>query len=145
MPQREARAVPAGWEHPRDADGRLKPMYSYPDLVFDLANRDANPQYFVDDEPLDPGDYMPPVPPGGRAEYVLYETVTPGTPESPAFESLDLLAAWCEKNADIWAGKGRQSRAAWLALFREDLKHHPRGPRPAASASFRKPAGPGLL
>lgn len=49
--------------------------------------------------------------------YQLWETTTEGSPVSPVLESLDTLAAWCEKNATVFAYK-KISKSEWLHLFK---------------------------
>ncbi|MDR1506540.1 MAG: hypothetical protein LBI67_05505 [Treponema sp.] len=47
-------------------------------------------------------DFEPRDPPDGEG-YQLWETVSEGSPQSPVFETLDALVAWCSENATIFA------------------------------------------
>lgn len=119
LSNREVRPVAKGWEHPRapghfrdDGTPAYRPLYSRADLVEHAA---ADPE--DGDEELGPERYMPPVPEGQPCDYVLYETTSEGTPVSPAFGSLEELAAWCESNPGEVRG-ARWTRAQWLEAFR---------------------------
>jgi hypothetical protein len=110
----EVRPVAPGWEHPRDpATGHHMPLHSRRDLRHALewnASEDEQIQ-------IDPADYMPPIPDGAPVGYVLYETVSEGTPASPVFPSLQELADWCSANWD----DGRFTAEEWLDGFDERL------------------------
>jgi hypothetical protein len=54
-------------------------------------------------------------PPGGPG-YQLWENTTSGSPQSPVFESLEQLAAWCATNATTW-GHCRASEAEWRQML----------------------------
>lgn len=117
---REVRAIAAGWEHPRGpgayASGkpRYRPLYSRDSLRL-------HQQWHADDpdewgEP-DPAGYMPEIPEGAPFRWVLYETVTEGTPQSPPFETLEELANWCEDGATAF-GSIKWTRHQWLESFK---------------------------
>ena len=92
------------------------PLHSRRDLRLALGwNAECRAEGGRDDEmiTIDPADYMPPVPEGAPAGYVLYETVSEGTPASPVFPSLQELADWCAANWD----DGRFTRGEWLDGF----------------------------
>ena len=119
LSNREVRPVAKGWEHPRtpghyrdDGTPAYRPLFSRAAL---LEERAANPE--DNDGELGPERYMPPIPEGQPYDYVLYETTSEGTPVSPAFSSLEELAAWCEGNpAEV---RGAQwTRGQWLEVFR---------------------------
>jgi hypothetical protein len=113
--QCEFRLVQLGWEHPRGqsayADGspRYRPLLSRASLL-------ARMQDAAEEGEIDLDDYMPPVPEGAPFGYALYETVTEGTPVSPVFGTLELLALWCEGGAT--RGGVRLTRGQWLEEFR---------------------------
>lgn len=122
LSNREVRPVAKGWEHPRTPghyrdDGTLayRPLFSRATLLEHAEERAANPE--DNDGELGPEHYMPPIPEGQPYDYVLYETTSEGTPVSPAFSSLEELAAWCEDNpAEV---RGAQwTREQWLEVFR---------------------------
>lgn len=118
---REVRPVAIGWEHPRnpgtysDGSPRYRPLHSREDLRFHQAWNIDHPD---DDEPIDPDDYMPPIPEGHPYALALYETTSEGTPVSPPFGTLEELAAWCEDGATAFASI-RWTREQWLASFKD--------------------------
>jgi hypothetical protein len=125
MGHREVRPVAIGWEHPREpgthSDGspRYRPLFSRADLLSHTRDREEHPEDYDDGKEgeIDLDDYMPPIPEGADFGYVLYETTTEGTPDSPVFETLEELATWCEDNATVFADI-KWTRAEWLASFR---------------------------
>jgi hypothetical protein len=110
---REIRRVPKGWEHPEDEHGHYKPMYDEDydtvaaEWVRDLMlwERDEHPDqaggtlseyrhlWEWTDGPPDKDSYRPAFA-SEPTHYQIYETVSEGTPTSPAFETLDDLRAW---------------------------------------------------
>jgi hypothetical protein len=126
---REIRRVPANWQHPIVKDGygrdRRQPMF---DETFDkrfaewLANfdriragnlddieRECYPRGLADwlqDEgaPPDPAYYRP-WSDGDATWYQVWETVSEGTPVSPAFATEDELVDYLAKNGDEWDQK----------------------------------------
>ncbi len=94
---REIREVPAGWEHPKDADGSLQPLYdhTYEDAVVDWQKEHEEYDSEADwhrDHP-NPAYYRPHYDDQATA-YQVYETVSEGTPVSPVFADLESLIAW---------------------------------------------------
>lgn len=121
MGHREVRPVAPGWQHPREpgyySDGspRYRGLFSRADMLRHLEyNADCPLDELMD---IDPSDYMPEIPEGSPYEYRLYETTSEGTPVSPAFSTLEGLAAWCETGATAFASI-RWTRHEWLASFR---------------------------
>lgn len=61
-------------------------------------------------------------PPAGEG-YQLWENVTEGSPQSPVFETLDELCAWCAGNADTFAGH-TATAAEWKHMLERGLVAH---------------------
>ncbi len=101
---REVREIPKGWQHPRDAKNTLIPLLPF--------------GYQIDDE-IAPFEEMMPVP-LGEIEIAAYETVTEGTPISPAFpdtpEGRLALINWCAEHATTF-GSHRADGEAWAAIL----------------------------
>jgi hypothetical protein len=120
---REVRPVAIGWEHPRrpgtysDGSPRYRPLHSREDLRLHLEDFHDNPGDWEDGHP-DLDDYMPPIPEGHPYQFMLYETTSEGSPLSPAFGTLEELAAWCEVGATAFGGI-RWTREQWLASFKD--------------------------
>jgi hypothetical protein len=62
---------------------------------------------------------MPDFPEGTATGWQLYETTSEGTPVSPIFATAEELAAWCERNATVFADY-RWTAQQWLASFRNE-------------------------
>jgi len=124
MGHREVRPVQLDWQHPvegepyRDGSPRYRPLFSRADLSYKTKFYAENPQY-ADEWEYDPADFMPEIPEGTPYGYQLYETTTEGTPVSPAFPTLEELAAWCEDGATVFADH-KWTRDQWLASFRAE-------------------------
>jgi hypothetical protein len=102
VPNREVRVVPAGWQHPRDARGRYVPVL---------------PSGYVSDD----GEHVDLMPePTGATEIAAYETVSEGTPISPAFpdttEGRLALVNYCAEHATTF-GDHRAGAEAWAAIL----------------------------
>jgi hypothetical protein len=99
---REVREVPQDWEHPRDAQGRFVPLFPF--------------GYSFDD-----AESAPTMPdPGATHEIMAYETVSEGTPISPAFPNtpdgrLELLR-YCAEHCYTF-GKNTADAEAWAAIL----------------------------
>lgn len=65
-------------------------------------------------------------PPAGDG-YQLWETTSEGSPISPVFPSLELLAEWCEQAATTF-GDARVSAAEWHVMLGDGFVHHREGP-----------------
>jgi hypothetical protein len=118
---REVRLVPRGWEHPRDAGGRHRPLLPRDSEWRTEAGRRDLRQSGL---PL-PGDdaFMPD--PGADAAIAAHETTTEGTPISPAFANTPqgklALCNWCAENAFTF-GSHKADAEAWAAvLFGESV------------------------
>jgi hypothetical protein len=102
---REVRRVPPIWRHPSDGrwnDGSIK--------YEPLKKR----SYF--DEGDNPDEYMPDWNESEATHYAIYETVTEGTPLTPAFATPEELAQWCVDNkVSAFAGQAA-SYESWLRV-----------------------------
>ena len=92
LANREVRLIPAGWRHPRDADGQPQPLL--PDQMAAGA--------------------------GATTEIMAYETVSEGTPISPAFpntrEGRLALVRYCAAHCTTY-GRHRAGVEAWAAIL----------------------------
>ena len=94
--------VPPDWEHPRDKRGHHVPLFARSELE--------------DREGLTEGDVMPDF--GDRATHMrMYETVTEGTPMSPAFATAEELARWLADTKASAFGYTAATYEQWLALI----------------------------
>ncbi len=117
---REIRMVPRGWRHPRDRHRQYVPLFAPADVKALLEKWLAGYGLWLDGKhpdqldknlatdgisfsgwdggPPDPDDYMPNWPKSERTHFQYYECTTEGTPLSPSFSTMDLLARWCVEN-----------------------------------------------
>lgn len=134
---REVRKVPPNWVHPKDSDGRFKPMH---DQDFDSAaeewclgfeewRADTNKSYESSKEycryywqysgnPPDEEEYRPKWSDEERTHFMMYETTSEGTPLSPAFITPEELAQWLTDNKASAFGSMTASYEQWLAVAR---------------------------
>jgi hypothetical protein len=69
-------------------------------------------------QPPKPEEYMPDWPPEQRTHWMMYESVSEGTPISPAFATPEELARWlADTNASSFADRGA-TYEQWLATCR---------------------------
>lgn len=105
---REIRMVKPGWEHPKDKKGNDLPLY---DLDYDTvcANwYEAAARWFHDYEGSPPNEayYRKEKWAEGEATYFqLYETVSEGTPVSPAFATKHELIDYLVEHGDFYGQK----------------------------------------
>jgi hypothetical protein len=144
---REVRMVPENWEHPKDEYGWDRPLLESSDRVpyeqwlEDVRQWNAgfmrdwvNGGYLPKDEtlkdiPLDEWagytpdqsmNTMPNWPEEIRTHYMMYETVTEGTPLSPAFSTREELAQWLTEHEVPVFGKTPGSFEEWLDMCPEN-------------------------
>jgi hypothetical protein len=135
---REIRKVPPNWDHPKKLDmygrERLQPMY---DETFAEAAAEwkaeflkweagERPSYFEDDgEPFEFWEYNGSPPDreyyrpwtDEEATWVqVWETVSEGTPVSPAFATKEELVAYLSEHGDFWDQK-RCKEPDWERLW----------------------------
>ena len=126
---REIRMVPPNWEHPKDDSGKDIPVY---DEDFGSAAKEWKQDYalWVKGEHPDQRDDLeywewesaPPDRESYRPAFAapptwvqMYETVSEGTPVSPAFATKQELVDYLIENGDFWGqsrGDGGWKRAA---------------------------------
>ena len=115
---REVRMVPADWQHPKDGRGRYVPMdehFPYNEEEIAEGLRDG----WLDGEPPHYGmAIMPDWPAEQRTHLMLYETMSEGTPCSPAFATPEELAHWLADNGDGSRMHGGATYEQWLAVCR---------------------------
>lgn len=120
---REARKVPADWEHPKDEDtDRYIPLLpgewyeAAAKRFLELVNTKGL-QAALDEEGYAPdiNDYMlVGVPDSERTHYMMYEDTTEGTPKSPAFETPEELARWLTDTEASYFGSMTATYEQWL-------------------------------
>jgi hypothetical protein len=97
---REVRRVPSGWLHPVDDRGRFIPLLSH-----DYVSNDGEPARTM---------------PAPGSAIMAYETVSEGTPTSPAFpdtpEGRRDLVVWCAEHATTF-GDHRADAEAWATIL----------------------------
>lgn len=112
---REVRRVPANWQHPKNANGFYRELFSS-DSIESIAKD------LVTDGELEPDDAiaratsecMPAWSDAEATHYMLYETVSAGTPVSPAFATTVELAKWCSEHPE--ATRWNLSFDDWLKI-----------------------------
>lgn len=130
---REARRVPADWEHPRKANGLYQPLYggSYAERAAkwdeERAKWDAGirPDYWrgfvgtyaewAGDRPAE-SDYMPDWPESERTHLQMYENTSEGTPISPVMETPEALARWLADTGASAFGSMTAPYDHWLSV-----------------------------
>lgn len=137
---RELRRVPENWEHPKNRDGKYESLSSdySGSLVYwkeevekfikhmtevcetgktNIYDRKYTSskdvfEYFTEDGQMNPPDingYMP----NGKW-YQLFQTVSEGTPLSPAFSTKEQLGEWLKNNPDYWGTKWSENQIKGL-------------------------------
>lgn len=132
---REIRRVPANWEHPKEMKYNpfrrtesevYQPMYDRPFALsmrewiagWEAWERGERPSYCFDESrdmpyweyegaPPDPKYYRPDWKPEEMVWYQVYETVSEGTPVTPAFATKEELVEYLVANGDFWDQKRR--------------------------------------
>jgi hypothetical protein len=138
---REIRRVPPNWQHPKDDRGQYLPMHDehFADRFakwladFDRIRRGEledwerecyasdNPlaEWLLDEgSPLDPSVYRPYRDEDDRSWWQVYETVSEGTPVTPAFATKAELVDYLVDHGDRW-GEGRKYPRARAEAFVE--------------------------
>lgn len=130
---REIRRVPPHWEHPRDENGEYKPMHdkAYDDAAQEWLNGLAAWNQKSDEEkngwkyfweyegnPPDENYYRPKFT-EAPTWYQVYQTVSEGTPVTPAFATREELIDYLVEHGDFWdqkRGRGGYTREAATAF-----------------------------
>lgn len=120
---REVRRVPADWAHPKDSDGRFKPLcegcrYKSAKENWERSLAEKGLQETIDDcgNPPDINDYMPDWTDVEKTHYMMYEDTSEGTPISPAFATPEELARWLVDNKASAFGRSTGSYEGWLRV-----------------------------
>ena len=138
---REIRKVPPGWQHPPSdgtRGGRYKPLHYGAGGRFETRARawlagcakweaGERPDYAGDDAPLFYWDWegAPPsqedymlvgVPDSECTHFMLYESTTEGTPQSPAFATLEEVAEYAAEHATTFASF-KATKEEWLRML----------------------------
>jgi hypothetical protein len=142
---REVRKVAAGWQHPKLNDKLFVPLMDGSRFVSDSQRYEENRrmwelgmvrdplnakewitrreagicqtcfhQYYGNEPHQD--QYMPVWKPEEATQYMLYETLTLGTPLSPAFPTENELADWCVTHKVTLCPTRRLTFTGWLQL-----------------------------
>ncbi len=135
---RELRRVPKDWEHPKDSLGRYIPMRDGDHvtackewLARCIAWQNEPPErrkiaeYYWQHErpPEDYGERGCPMfksPRDDLTHYMLYESTSEGTPLSPAFETIEEVAAWAAENASTF-GNFRATKEEWFEMLSDGV------------------------
>lgn len=118
---REVRRVPADWQHPKDSStGRYKPLHDGYESdaagFMEKANAEGLQEAVEWYGLVDKSDYMPTWTESEATHYMMYETVSEGTPISPAFATPEQLARWlADNNASSFGSQGA-SYEGWLRV-----------------------------
>jgi hypothetical protein len=112
---RQVRKVPKDWEHPKNEAGRYKPLHDQSYIEASQHWKDgyekwetepkSDCEYWEWEEPPDFDCHRPDWSDDEATHYMMYETITEGTPISPAFETPEELARWLVDH-DANAGAG---------------------------------------
>jgi hypothetical protein len=139
---REVRMVPPNWQHPPSdgsRGGKYKPLYYGAGGRFekrarkwldecakweagerpDYAKGEDVPLFFWDWDGAPPSqeDYMlVGVPDSECTHYMLYESTSEGTPKSPAFATLEGVAAYAAEHCTTFASF-KATREEWLRML----------------------------
>ena len=62
-------------------------------------------------------------PPTGEG-FQLWNTTGAGAPKSPVFETIEELAAWCERGSTICGTSEYLSKEEWLKMFKKNFCYH---------------------
>lgn len=142
---REARKVPANWQHPKDSSGHYVPLFGG-SLSQRLAEWEEGAaqwaagfrRNYLSDLPKfvpkqerhegityekwagakpEAADYMPDWSETERTHYQMYETCSEGTPISPVMETPEALADWLFANCASFFGDTTASRSHWFGVI----------------------------
>lgn len=137
---REVRRVPADWQHPKESNGRYRPLHggSFSKSAKEWEEAAAKwteglrddyqggwkpleghePKTYAEwagERPVET-DYMPDWPEAERTHYMMYEDTSEGTPISPAFETAEKLARWLTDTGASSFGTMTATYEGWLRV-----------------------------
>src|SRR3990167_6619201 len=126
---REIRRVPKGWEHPKDRNGRYRPLHneSYETVAAeylaallrweagqDPDRKKSGYRYFWEWAGTPPDKaYCRPAWTTEATCFQIYETVSEGTPVSPVFETKVALIDWLVRQGHSTESATRFAKAEW--------------------------------
>jgi len=116
MGGREVRKVPKNWRHPIDwerYDARRGPSW------LALQGRDMI-QYYEEGEEIVESEFMPDWTEEEATHFMMYETVSEGTPMSPAFETPEELARWLADHGANYGAFTTATYETWLEVCRDE-------------------------
>jgi hypothetical protein len=143
---RQARKVPANWQHPKNPDGSYIPLFEgwrwnldYPRwlnererykaqwMMEDKEQGQSLPGWmtcFIDEYGPEPKscDYMPAWTSDEKTHWMMYETISEGTPISPAFATDVELAVWLFENKASTFANQTQTYEGWLEIIRGEAR-----------------------
>jgi hypothetical protein len=121
---REVRPIPGGWQHPRDVQGRFRPLLPADERP--PTAREARRRWFAETGAVllkDEDELFMPVVEGlspAATEIAAYETTSEGTPISPPFantpEGRLAVANWCAVHCTTF-GDNRADAETWAAIL----------------------------
>lgn len=143
---REVRKVAVDWQHPKLDDKLFVPLMDGAKYFTDLRLYEENSRMWERGMVRDPEnkqewitrgeagictscfyeyygsqpkleDYAPLWSPEEATHFMLYESITRGTPLSPAFATEEQLAVWCVENHITMCPTRRLTLTGWLKLF----------------------------
>ena len=112
---RELRMVAEGWRHPENDRGEHV-------ALFDGKDYDEHYEWWEKDgemEKPDPENYMPRWTEDEKTLFQMYETVSEGTPISPAMPTKEALAEWLADNGANAGAGDTATYDEWLACIEE--------------------------
>lgn len=117
---REVRRVPKDWQHPKNEDGRFKPLMdgyiSDAKEFMEMAAKEGLQEAVEYMGCPDKNDYMPDWTEEERTHLMMYEDTSEGTPISPAFQTPEELARWLADNEASSFGSSTATYEQWLPV-----------------------------
>lgn len=126
--------VPPGWEHPRNDEGRYKPLYegdgfkALEKWMRGYLKWQRKPESDCTysewcGAPPDPDDYMGRFPKGTATHFMMYETCSEGTPLSPPCATAEDLARWLATTGASACGSETATYEEWLGMIGAGSTH----------------------
>ena len=133
---REVRRVPSNWQHPKNNNGRYRPILDgYKSALndwkvgyakwerdelgdFDKKLKASGREYWdYAGNPPSRDEYMPDWPESERTHWQMYETTSEGTPISSPMSSPDELAQWLADTGASAFGGMTATKEQWLSMI----------------------------
>ena len=120
---REVRRVRGDWNHPREDDGRFKPLHegyekSKKEWLKSLDEKGLQETLDYFGGAPDQNDYMPEWTKAEADHLMMYEDTSEGTPISPAFKTAEELARWLTDNNVSAFGRNGATYEQWIGTIR---------------------------